>query len=223
MKVGRKLANKLLNVAKFVLGIGDVDASAAATSAIDQSMLAKLDGVIAEATAAFEAFDYARALERAESFFWWFCDDYVEFVKGRAYGSQGDAPAVSARAALRSALDALLRLFAPILPFATEEAWRWWHDASVHVQPWPASTGSSGDPALLDVPLEVLGLVRRTKTEAKVSQRAQVASLRVTVPAATLGALEAGRADLLEAGSIQHVDIVAGDTVGCVVELAPST
>jgi valyl-tRNA synthetase len=223
MKVGRKLANKLLNVTKFVLGIGDVDPSAAATAAIDQSMLAKLDAVIAEATAAFEAFDYARALERSESFFWWFCDDYVEFVKGRAYGSQGDAPAASARAALRSALDALLRLFAPILPFATEEAWSWWHDGSVHVQQWPTSTGSSGDPVLLDVPLEVLGLVRRTKTEAKVSQRAQVASLRVTVPAAARGAFDAGRADLLEAGSIMHVEIEAGDVVGCDVELAPST
>ena len=223
MKVGRKLANKLLNVTKFVLGIGDVEPGAAATTPIDLSMLAKLDAVIAEATTAFEGFDYARALERTESFFWWFCDDYVEFVKGRAYGSQGDAAAASARAALRAALDAILRLFAPILPFATEEAWRWWHDGSVHVQPWPNATGSAGDPALLDVPIDVLGLVRRTKTEAKVSQRAQVASLRVSVPAAALDAFDAGRADLLEAGSILHVEVVTGDALACVVELAPST
>ena len=223
MKVGRKLANKILNVTKFVLGIGDVDPEPTATEPIDQSMLAKLDGVIAEATSAFEAFDYARALERTESFFWWFCDDYVEFVKGRAYGSQGVVPAASARAALRSALDVLLRLFAPILPFATEEAWRWWRDASIHVQPWPSSTASAGDPALLDLPLEVLGLVRRTKTEAKVSQRAQVASLRVTVPGSAIQALDAGRADLLEAGSIQQIDVVEGEAVRCDVQLAPST
>ena len=92
MKVGRKLANKLLNVTKFVLGFGRrrVDGDTASTDAVDLSMLAKLDVVIAEATTAFEAFDYARALERTESFFWWFCDDYVELVKGRAYGSRGD-------------------------------------------------------------------------------------------------------------------------------------
>ena len=96
-------------------------------------MLAKLDVVIAEATTAFDVFDYARALERTESFFWWFCDDYVELVKGRAYGSHGDAAATSARAALRTALDVVLRLFAPIMPFAAEEAWSWWHDTSVHV------------------------------------------------------------------------------------------
>ena len=223
MKVGRKLANKILNVTKFVLGIGDVDPGAVATNPIDRSMLARLDAVVAEATAAFEAFDYARALERTEAFFWWFCDDYVELVKGRAYGSQGDDAAGSARAALRAALDTLLRLFAPILPFATEEAWRWWHDASVHVQRWPQRTGTDGDAALLDAPLEVLGLVRRTKTEAKVSQRAEVASLRVTVPAALAGAIEAARADLLEAGSIRELLTDPGDELACDVALATSS
>ena len=133
MKVGRKLANKLLNVSKFVLGIGDVaDRRAAATDPVDLSMLAKLDDVVAEATTAFEGFDYARALERTESFFWWFCDDYVELVKGRGYGSRGDDAATSARAALRIALSTLQRLFAPILPFAAEETWSWWQDGSVH-------------------------------------------------------------------------------------------
>src|SRR5690606_37105762 len=97
MKVGRKLANKLLNVSRFVLGIGDVPEGAEPTDPVDLSMLAKLDAVIAEATTAFTAFDYARALERTEAFFWWFCDDYVELVKSRAYGSRGDAAANGAR------------------------------------------------------------------------------------------------------------------------------
>ena len=141
MKVGRRLATKLLNVTKFVLGIGAGGGSAevAELQPADAAMLAKLDGVVVEATAAFEGYDYARALERTEEFFWWFCDDYVELVKGRAYGSRGDAAAASARHALRSALDVLQRLLAPTLPFAAEECWSWWHEDSVHAARWPES------------------------------------------------------------------------------------
>ena len=120
MKVGRKLANKLLNVSKFVLGFGDVaddaDLSASVTHPVDLSMLAVLDDVIDEATTAFEDFDYARALERTEAVFWWFCDNYVELVKTRAYGDDTDAGTVSARQALRTALGTLQRLLAPIQP-----------------------------------------------------------------------------------------------------------
>ncbi len=131
MKVGRRLATKLLNVTKFVLGfLGDGTAPdpAAVGEPVDRGMLALLDATIAEATTAFEGFDYARALERTETFFWWFCDDYVELVKGRAYGGRGPDGAASATAALAIALAALQRLLAPMLPFATEEAWSWSHD-----------------------------------------------------------------------------------------------
>jgi valyl-tRNA synthetase len=228
MKVGRKLANKLLNVSKFVLGFGPADGVEGAVDGdamdvVDQSMLAKLDGVITEATTAFESFDYARALERSESFFWWFCDDYVELVKGRAYGSRGDAAAASARTALRTALDTLLRLFAPVMPFAAEEAWSWWHDASVHLGPWPSPLGTGGDPELLDPVCAVMSEVRRAKTEAKQSQRAEVADLRVWVPAERRASIDAGRADLADAGSILEITVADGDELRCEVVLSPLT
>src|SRR5207253_5190074 len=131
---------------KFTLNIaGDrIDAStggdrAAVTNPLDQSMLAALSETIAEATAAFDTFDYARALARVERFFWVFCDDYVELVKGRAYGSAGEAGGRSAAYALRRALSTLLRLLAPFMPYVTEEAWSWWHDGSIHVAAWPLS------------------------------------------------------------------------------------
>jgi valyl-tRNA synthetase len=220
MKVGRKLATKLLNVSKFVLGIGEAASGAAATDPVDLSMLAKLDGVIAEATEAFEAFDYARALERTEAFFWWFCDDYVELVKGRGYGSRGDAAAQSARVALRLALSALQRLLAPVLPFAAEETWSWWQSGSVHTQSWPEPIAAGGDPGLIDPALEVLARVRRTKTEAKLSQRAEVARLAVTLPAALHASFRTASADLLEAGSIATIEVDDGEQLECTVELA---
>ncbi len=223
MKVGRKLATKLLNVSKFALGIGEPPDGATATDPVDLSMLAKLDAVIAETTEAFEGFDYARALERTESFFWWFCDDYVELVKGRGYGSRGDAAASSAQAALRLALSALQRLLAPILPFATEETWSWWQTGSIHAQPWPAAIAAGGDASVIDPALEALARVRRTKTEAKVSQRAEVDKLTITLPAALHESFRVGTADLLEAGSIATVEVVEGEQFECAVELATAS
>lgn len=226
MKVGRKLANKLLNVSKFVLSFGDVDMDSpladTVTDAVDRSMLAKLDAVIAEATTGFDAFDYARGLERTESFFWWFCDNYVELVKNRAYGST-DGDTGSALRALREALSSIQRLFAPILPFATEEAWSWWNDGSIHAQPWPVASGLSGDAALIDATIDALTLVRRAKSEAKVSQRADVDSVTINAPAALHRALEAGSTDLAAAGSIALISIVdsGDDTLTCDVAVAP--
>jgi valyl-tRNA synthetase len=224
MKVGRKLANKLLNVSKFVLGFGesgdDAPLAEVVTDPVDRSMLAKLDGVIAEATDAFDGYDYARALERTEEFFWWFCDNYVELVKGRAYESRGADAATSARRALGEALSAIQRLFAPLLPFATEEAWSWWREGSVHRAAWPTTSGLGGDPDLVDPVIEVLTRVRRAKTEAKQSQRSSVERLDVTAPAAALAALSAGESDLVDAGSIEAISLAQGDALTCSVALA---
>jgi valyl-tRNA synthetase len=226
MKVGRKLANKLLNVTKFVLGLGDTDElaplAAVVVDPVDRSMLAKLDDVVTEATDAFEGFDYARALERTEEFFWWFCDNYVELVKGRAYESRGAEAAGSARRALREALGTLQRLFAPLLPFATEEAWSWWQDGSIHRAEWPTPTGLGGDPSLVEPAIEVLSQVRRAKTEAKQSQRATVSRLAIVAPAAEQASLAAAEADLLDAGSIASVSITVGAPMTCAIELAPA-
>ena len=208
MKVGRRLATKLLNVTKFVLGIGD-DEGGVVNDPVDLAMLARLDAVVDEATTAFDGFDYARALERSEAFFWWFCDDYVELVKGRAYGGRGDGPAASARAALRYALEAQLRLLAPTLPFATEEAWSWWHEGSVHASSWPsADSAPVGDGSLVDLDAvsEVLARVRRAKTEAKASQRSPVARLRVTRDRRCPRRAASGSGDLVDALTVADLE-----------------
>jgi valyl-tRNA synthetase len=213
MKIGRKLALKVLNASKFVLGFPPPPTEAAPAEPIDVAMLARLRRTVAEATAAFDEFDYARALERSEAFFWWFCDDYVELVKTRAYGSQGDAASASAGTALREALDVLLRLFAPFLPFVTDEVWSWWRDGSIHSAAWPAADEVSSQhekaeaEMLLDTVCGVLALVRRAKTEAKASQRARVDHLVVRAPAAVHDLLGAATADLREAGSIAEIEV----------------
>jgi valyl-tRNA synthetase len=215
MRIGRKLATKLLNVSKFVLAFGEPAAGAAIGEPMDRAMLTRLGGVVEEATTSFESYDYARALERTEAFFWWFCDDHVELVKSRAYGARGDAAAGSAVAALRVALGALQRLFAPIIPFVTDEVWSWWHEGSIHLAPWPTTEevapSEAADPAMLDAVGEVLARVRRAKTEAKLSQRSPVDRLQVAGPADFLSAISLGEEDLRAAGGIATLDLTESD------------
>jgi valyl-tRNA synthetase len=213
MKVGRRLAIKILNVGKFVLGLG-ASASLSAdqvTEPIDRGLLASLAAVVDEATAAMEAYNYTRALEATEAFFWSFCDDYVELVKTRAYGS--DAAAASAQATLALALSVQLRLFAPVLPFVTEEVWSWWQPGSVHRALWPVAgeLPVDGDRAVPAVAAEALAAVRKAKSEAKQSMRADVASATVRAPAAQVPLVEAARVDLANAGRIESLTVAAGD------------
>ena len=210
IKVGRRLGIKILNAARFVLGLagatddGDRARSdaGAVSEPIDRALLAGLGDLLDAATEAFEAFDYARALERTERFFWDFTDNYVELVKNRAYrDSEGGA---SARACLQMALSAQLRLFAPFLPFACEEAWSWWQQGSIHRAPWPrrAELIGTGDPAVLAAAAEVLGQVRRAKSEARRKLRTPVERAHVTASPVFLAALGAATADLCDAGNI---------------------
>jgi valyl-tRNA synthetase len=235
MKVGRRLAIKVLNASRFALGRiagedGQVIGPAvdAVTVPLDQAMLTRLGSVVDEATAAFEGYDYARALERTEAFFWSFCDDYLELVKTRAYGEPGEAATASARAALATALSVLLRLLAPVLPFVTEEVWSWWQAGSIHTAPWPARSelGPSGSARVgdgdqvLEVAAEVLGRVRQAKSQAKRSMRSKVATLTVTDTPERIAALLLARDDVADAGGVEDLVTVEGDEPDIAVVLA---
>ncbi|MFD1212723.1 valine--tRNA ligase [Arthrobacter sp. GCM10027362] len=233
MKIGRRLAIKLLNASKFVLNLGATEASvitgdaSAVTNALDLSLLGQLADVIEQSTLAFENYDYARALQISESFFWSFTDDYVELVKDRAYGAAGEAGQASVLATLATTLDALLRLFAPFLPFATEEVWGWWRAGSVHRAQWPAAGALSGiaaDKDLLGTVGLALGGIRKAKSEAKVKQRTEVLSAVVTAPAAQIAQLRAGEGDLKAAGNARTLAFEESDGELTVksVELAPA-
>jgi len=211
MKIGRRLAIKVLNAAKFVYSFPVVDAAASPTEPLDIDLLAELRAVVGAATTAFEQYDHARALEVTEQFFWTFCDDYLELVKERAYGSAGAAGQASAVAALRTAIDVLLRLLAPFIPFATEEVWSWTHDGSVHTAPWPTVDELSQERSgLLTLASAALVDIRRAKTEAKASQRTPVATATLAGPAQIAEALS----DLKAVGRIAELMLVEADEIG---------
>jgi valyl-tRNA synthetase len=215
MKVGRRLAVKLLNASKFALGFPEAEPGES-SHPLDRALLERLAVVIDEATAAFEKWDYTRALEVTEAFFWTFCDDYIELVKGRAYGEGADA--ASASRALRTTLDALLRLFAPVLPFVTEEVWSWWREGSVHAQPWPTASHLEADPDLLPLAAGVLAEIRKAKSTAKTSMRTPVTHLvlRLGADQERFGAVEG---DVLSAGVVEKVSYDGGEADRVEVEL----
>ncbi|NLT26449.1 MAG: valine--tRNA ligase, partial [Microbacteriaceae bacterium] len=214
MKIGRRLAIKVLNAAKLALGW---DATGAApdrvTHPLDLAMLAELRGVIEGATRALDEFNHARALETTETFFWTFCDDYLELVKERAYGDD-EAARASAVSAVRLALSVLVRLLAPVIPFATEEVWSWWQSGSVHTAAWPAvdELPTGGEPRALELASEALTQLRGAKTAVKVSQRTPMLRATIAVPGAEAELLRGIAGDLVAVGRIE--ELVLGESDG---------
>jgi len=235
MKVGRKLAVKILNASRFALGFGagsgeelTVD-EVAITHPLDRAMLAGLAELVDEATRALQGFDYARALERTEAWFWAFTDNHVELVKSRAY--EGDpAGADSARHALRLAISTLLRLFAPFLPFVTEEVWSWWRPGSVHLQSWPngddlrGSAAVDGQPAnarVAEVAAQAIAEIRKHKTAARRSLATPVVACTLTDTAERLDLLRPALDDVAAAARAEKVTLSEGDGLAVDIELAP--
>ncbi|MFN4846730.1 MAG: valine--tRNA ligase [Rhodoluna sp.] len=220
MKIGRRLAIKILNAAKFVLSFELPADSAEVNIPVDQSLLLNLAEVVTEASKAFENYDHTKALELTEKFFWNFTDNYLELVKERAYGQGGFSSAEQASAiiALRKALLSLLRLFAPFLPFATDEVWSWWQEGSIHRTSWPkASELTEGlDSAFLELlPLAEQALfgIRKAKSDAKASMKADVLSATLVIPPAALAQMELLSADLRAAGRIAELSFDSGETL----------
>lgn len=215
MKVGRRLAIKVLNAAKFVLSFETTSQSATVTEPIDRAMLSALSDVVTQAGKAFEAYDHTKALELTETFFWNFTDDYLELVKERAYG-QATTPEAQASAvfALRIALHTQLRLLAPFIPFATEEAWSWWQEGSVHLSSWPSASelthySSGSDPKLMTSASEALMGIRKSKSDQQLSMKAEIASIRIA--SANPEGLSSIAGDLKSVGKIEKLEIISGE------------
>ena len=232
MQIGRRLAMKLLNASKFALAqgvhAGLVGQVGAVTHDLDRALLVRLGEVAATASEHMAAYDYAHALRVVESFFWEFTDDYVELVKDRSYGAGSEDDQLSAHVTLATALDVLLRLFAPFMPFVTEEVWSWWRTGSIHRAPWPGKEQlidpmGSVDPQLLASVAAVLTEIRRAKTEAKVSQKTPILSLTIEAPAQITGAVASAEGDLKAAGRVHSLktDVGGDEIIVAAIEFEP--
>ena len=216
MKIGKRLAIKLLNASKFSLSLNATLNNADVTLAVDHALLNKLAQVVETATTSFDKYDYTRALEVAETFFWAFTDDYVELVKERTYGNQGEAAANSARAALGITTHTLLKLFAPFIPFVTEEVWSWWQEGSIHLQSWPKPSEIITNKEVGIDPLNnvtwILSEVRKVKTENKQSMKAEVKTLEIWAKAEVIQQVKDAQKDLIAAGNIKDLKLNVTDS-----------
>ena len=221
MRVGRRLAIKILNASRFALA--SAEPQGAITASVDRALLRRLGDLVDEATRDLDGYDYARALQRTEEFFWRFCDDYLELVKGRRYGEQGSEAAASANSTLAASLSVLLRLFAPFLPFVTEEVWSWWKEGSIHTSPWPtrgeldvliaddSPAARERDQQIYDQATEVLFEVRKRRSEDKKPIKVPITGVVLPDAFRSLIAIPQVEADLKSALRVKTFTIAAAD------------
>jgi valyl-tRNA synthetase len=218
LKVGKRLVTKLYNAGKFVLA--QAGPRAPIDVELDRAFVERLRQLVARVTKAFEAFDYAHALQETESFFWHdFTDTYLELVKHRARDDAGG----SAIATLRLGLGVLLRLFAPVLPYVTDEVWSWVFAAesghpSIHRAPWPSlaqldAVTAPADAACFDVAVACLAAINKAKSEAGVSPGRAVATLTLAAHPDTLKSLATVQDDVLRSARVERHTTVAADTL----------
>jgi valyl-tRNA synthetase len=215
-KVGKRLVTKIFNAGKYVLAQsappGAIDAE------LDRAFVARLRALVERVTAAFDEFDYAHALQDTEAFFWGeFTDTFLELVKTRARGDGAVGGQASAVAALRLGLRVLLRLFAPVLPFITEEVWSWAFaeetgERSVHGASWPgpadfADVAPPVDPGSFERAVACLTAINKAKSEASVSGGRGVARLALAASAATRAGLAAVEGDVMAAARVARHEL----------------
>jgi valyl-tRNA synthetase len=205
LREGKRLVTKIQNAARLIKGYEGSEGHV--QHPLDRALLARLGAVIERATSEWEQWDHAGALSEIETWFWSdFCDNYLELSKSRAYAGDG-----SALATLRSALDIVLRLFAPFLPFVTEEVWNVDRSqpSSIHRERWPGPSEVNGvqDDGSFDLVVGVLTQVRRAKSQAKVSIRYPVSRLIVRLPAEELVRLEPVMGDVCSSLAVQSFEL----------------
>jgi valyl-tRNA synthetase len=178
---GKKIVTKLWNASKFVfMNLEDYDGeNPQKLEKVDEEFLRHLDNLISVATKHFENYNYSFARGVVDRFFWSdFCDNYLEIIKKRVYNEAGDKK-VSAQYTLYKSLLAILKLFAPIIPFITEEVYQTYFrknekNKSIHLCDWPSVSGGIGSSEDFEKFKEILSKVRQEKTNNKKSMNSEI-------------------------------------------------
>ena len=221
-KVGKRLITKLWNASKFVLS-QEADAGAI-THELDRAFVAELAALVENATRDYDAFEFAKAMQETETFFWSrFTDTYLELAKSRARSDDDPAGRASAVATLRLALGVLLRLFAPVLPYVTEEIWSWVFadetgEKFIHAASWPQAVEFAGveapaEAASFDTAVSALAAINKAKADAEVSMGREVERLVLAGGSETLGRLEPVIGDVLLAARCHAHELAPADDV----------
>jgi len=192
LQAGTKLLNKLWNASRFVMmnleGYTGFNGRFEDLEVMDRWLLAKYATLVTECSTAFEAFEHHAARRALDTFFWTvLCDNYLEIVKGRLYEPKDPMQKASAMYALSHVLEGVLKLYAPFVPFITEEIYQTLpfenKAKSIHVAKWPLPDATWVDGAATvigDEIVRVVEAVRKHKSEQKVSMAAPVTMLTVT-------------------------------------------
>jgi valyl-tRNA synthetase len=235
LKIGKRLVTKLFNAGKFVLSQSaplPPAGGAEITNELDRAFVAELRALIERTTTSFEAFEYAAAMQETEQFFWSrFTDTYLELAKFRARGDVGDdAARTSAVATLRLGLDVLLRLFAPVLPFITEEVWSWAFaeekaQPSIHRAPWPtvaelAQVAAPADAGSLGLAIDALTAINKGKTERGASVGRTVDRLELKIDGEKARRIAGVLADVLASARVKSHAITSGGEAFEIAEMA---
>jgi valyl-tRNA synthetase len=186
---GKKFVNKLWNASKFLfMNIGDYkNIEPKKLHKTDEIFLNELNKVIDSSTENFKNYEYSRAKNDAESFFWKsFCDNYMEIVKYRIYNGSDDEKE-SAKYVLYNSLLSITKMMAPITPFITEEVFQKFFkkdqkSMSIHISDWPVKIKISSDgdyEKSWSKFIDILEYVRKAKSEAKKSMKAEI---NLTIP-----------------------------------------
>jgi valyl-tRNA synthetase len=191
---GHKLVNKLWNVTSFSYQFLESYTSPTKTPALlptDKWILSRLNQLIPEVTKDFEEYNHASAKNRIEEFFWdVFTDNYMEMVKTRLYDfADGSPERDSARFTLYTVLMTIIQLFAPIIPYITEEIYQQVFKKnntalSIHLSSWPSVQKELIDDsaeAIGDMLIEVATAVRRYKSEKKIPMGSPLETLKIAV------------------------------------------
>jgi len=162
---GRKLANKLWNVARLILQhAGGVTPAAVPRDLEERWILARIEATRADVEDSWSRFEFAASTDALYHLtFDDFCDWYAEAIKPRLYDGEKEAAATAL-----AALERLLALLHPVMPHVTEEIWSQLPDrrARLIVSPWPeADTRFTGEAGALDRVQEAAQIFRRSGVE----------------------------------------------------------